>query len=97
MSTTNLALDSITTVLAIDQPESVQPPGGEGLLKLLGVALWIVSLGFVGGIIVGSGWMWVDQMGGVGARGGTGFKVVIGALVGAIICASAAGLITFFS
>jgi hypothetical protein len=96
MSMTYLAVETIT-VLAVDQPTPVQPPGGDGLIKLLGVALWIVSLGFVLGIVAGSGWMWVDQMGGVGARGGTGVKVVIGALVGAVVSASAAGLITFFS
>ncbi|CAM3310155.1 hypothetical protein [Williamsia muralis] len=97
MSTAALAFESATAVLAVDQPTPVQPPGGDGIIKLVGVALWLVSLGFVAGIIVGAGWMWVDQMGGVGARGGTGVKVVLGALVGAIVCASAAGLITFFS
>ncbi|ORM36216.1 hypothetical protein [Williamsia sp. 1135] len=96
MSTTYLAVETIT-VLAIDQPTPIQPPGGEGLLKLVGASLWIVSLGFVAGIILGSGWMWFDAMNGAGARGGIGVKVVIGALIGAIVCASAAALITFFS
>lgn len=84
-----------TTTLAVDQPTIVQPPGGDGILKLVGVALWIAVIGCVLGVIVGGGWMWADHLGGAGARGGVGVKVVMGALIGAIVIGSAAALITF--
>ncbi|ACY23984.1 hypothetical protein Gbro_4871 (plasmid) [Gordonia bronchialis DSM 43247] len=83
------------TPLAIDQPTPVQPPGGDRIMKLVGVGLWAAVVGCLIGVIFGGGWMWVDHSSGVGARGGTGVKVVIGALIGAAVVASAASLVTF--
>ena len=87
--------NTATTTLAIDQPTPVQPPGGDHIMKLVGVVLWAMVIGCLLGVMVGGGWMWADHLGGAGARGGVGVKVVFGALIGAIVVGSAAALVTF--
>lgn len=84
-----------TIVLAVPQPEAVQPPGGEKMWRIIGVALWVFTGMAVLGIITGGGWMWIDHMSDRGATSGKGVKIVIGAFIGAGIMSLAATLITF--
>lgn len=92
---TTLYDTATTTILAVPQPPSVQPPGGEKIWTMIGAALWILTAGAVLGVIVGGGWMWVDHLSDRGATGGKGVKIVIGAAIGAGVMASAAAIITF--
>ncbi|MCJ0950002.1 hypothetical protein MTX37_29190 [Rhodococcus sp. ARC_M8] len=90
---TQLALD--LSNLAIDQPTAVQPPGGEKILKIVGIILWGLVIGAVVGVMIGGGVMWMDHSSGHGATGGKGIKIVGGALVGVAVISSAAALVTF--
>ncbi|NKR53070.1 hypothetical protein GS481_02725 [Rhodococcus hoagii] len=84
-----------TTVLAIEQPESVAPPMAPKVWRIVGTVLWFMTIGAVVGIIVGGGWMWVDHVSDRGATGGKGVKIVLGAFMGAAVMAAAASLVTF--
>ncbi len=90
---TQLALD--LSNLAIDQPAPVQPPGGDKILKIVGIILWGLVIGAVVGVKIGGGVMWMDHANGHGATGGKGIKIVGGALVGVVVISSAAALVTF--
>ena len=84
-----------TTILAVPQPDPVPPPGGDRIWRMIGVALWILTGGAVLGVIVGGGVMWFDHAAGNGAMAGKGIKIVIGALIGALIMSLAASWITW--
>ena len=84
-----------TTILAVPQPDAVVPPGGDRIWRMVGVVLWILTGGAVLGVIVGGGVMWFDHAAGNGAMAGKGIKIVIGALIGALIMSLSASWVTW--
>ena len=84
-----------TTILAIPQPDAVVPPGGDRIWRMVGVALWVLTVIAVLGVICGGGVMWFDHALGQGAMAGKGIKIVLGALIGALIMSLAASWVTW--
>jgi len=77
-----------TLILAdINAPGSVQPPGTEGLLTVLGWFAWVVTLACIGGIFLVAGKMAVSH------RRGEGSEAVgqLGWVMGACVLIAAAG------
>lgn len=71
------------------------PPGGDRIWKMVGVALWVLTVGALVGVMIGGGVMGFDHMSSNGAMGGKGIKIVLGSLAGAMIMSIAASLVTF--
>jgi hypothetical protein len=85
-------LNIATEVLAaIPNPSPEEPPGGAGLLKVLGWAAWIVFGMAVLGVLFVAGKMMIDQKSGHG--GGQHAQSLGIVLTGCIIASVASGLV----
>lgn len=84
LSTAN---DTLVLAVGIQPPGSVQPPGTEGLLTVLGWLAWVVTLAAIGGVFLVAGKMAVSH------RRGEGSEAVgqLGWVLGAAVLIGAAG------
>lgn len=81
------AKDTLVLAAEINPPGSVQPPGTEGLLTVLGWLAWVVTLAAIGGVFLVAGKMAVSH------RRGEGSEAVgqLGWVLGAAVLIGAAG------
>lgn len=90
MILTTLALQGSDVLAQMDTDLVPKAPvGSNGLVEIGRIILWLVFFAGILAIVVGGGWLaWEKFNGGVNQAP----KVIVGALIGGIIAASATGL-----
>lgn len=79
------------TVLAVQDPGSVAPPGSGNITMAAGWAKWVAGIGVLIGVFVLGATMAVSHRSGRGGEHGSAFGYILG---GAILVGSGAALVT---